>query len=158
MTPPTSPQALARALLEAAEKATKGEWEVDDGNTLRPAQIVVRDIDADDRGRAVHYSTEIATMADTEDEEANAAYIALANPSNLTALVTWALETEARNAELEKALKPFVKVYDAREARYNKRGGNFDHLGDDVGVGDMPTGTFTHGDFRRARALLKGEK
>lgn len=98
MTTPTSPQALARALLLAAEKATPVE---------------PRDLMSYEHGGgrlAIIRDGKRDLIADFYGDGADRDFYALANPSNLTTLVTWALEMEARNAELEKALKPFAEM------------------------------------------------
>ncbi len=75
-----------RAILAGCEGVTPGPWDVDEGNAERPPVIVSRDIDADDSGRAVHYKTEIATIADTMDDEANAAHIARLDPQTVASM------------------------------------------------------------------------
>lgn len=97
-------------LRELATQATPGPWDVDEGTDTRPPVIVARDIDADDRGRAVHYKTEIATAGDTADDEANAAYIAAANPTAIISLLDELDAARARIAEVEGAIEEAARM------------------------------------------------
>ena len=143
MTPPTSPQALARALLLAAEKATQPTTSPLEllpcpfcGYQL-PADEGMCVVDVDEFGDKLppaewSYTgiccTNCAAFVPGDNKGREAAIAAwngradaLANPSNLTALVTWALEMEERNAELEKALTDARTWHEAEDKALSKQ-------------------------------------
>jgi hypothetical protein len=84
----TDSQALRAALREAAEKATPGEWKVSRGHYgyMNCFQS---------------HGTEVGKTIAVED----AAFIALANPQNVSSLLSDYAALEARCAVLEKALQ-----------------------------------------------------
>lgn len=124
MNTPTSPQALARALL-LREDIAKAIYELDPfheggeyvdhfmvspGGDLTWEQAKARDAEfAGDR-----------IMLPVTKFAYDAADAVLAS-SNLTALVTWALEMEARNAELEKALTDARTWHEAEDKALSKQ-------------------------------------
>ena len=62
---------------------------------------------------------------------------------------------EARVAQLEAALKPFVELADKRDDIYRKRGGNGDAFPDYHPAYDITAEALPLGVWRRARAALK---
>jgi hypothetical protein len=120
------------------EGVTPGPWDVDAGTDLRPPVIVSREIDADDRGRAIYYKTEIATVADTADDEANAAHIAKCDPQTIAALLDLCIG-------MAEALRPFAEYATTIEGNYTMP------LPDNL----CPAPAFPMADFRRARTALQ---
>lgn len=76
------------ALREAAEKATPGPWNADDGFGFGEPRVMGNyDGDADDEGRMIVTADEVCTGADGKNEWADLTYIALANPATILKLL-----------------------------------------------------------------------
>jgi len=129
-------------LRKAAEAATPGPWKthlVDDTCVVADSVDVATTCDSSNVERSDSYNNDFERM------EADAAYIAAANPQAILALLDERDALTARVGKLEKALKPF-----ADEApRYEPdEGDDKDTAWDSL---------FEIGDLRRAAAAMEGK-
>jgi hypothetical protein len=116
------------ALKEAAESATGGEWSVFTKGK-RATDLV--DVGPD----------QLISCACTGKPKANAAFIALANPSKI-------LELLAENEALREALEPFGELWMAARSSHKDEP-------DNLGFYGFNGTNITVGDLRRARALTE---
>jgi hypothetical protein len=97
----TTPEGLAERLEAAAKTATPGPWFADD----HPLEIV-----------APHVSLVVASIdplaEDAEEAAFNAAFIALANPKNILALIQALRSSEEQRDRMRGALIEMLALYD----------------------------------------------
>ncbi|WP_416329057.1 ead/Ea22-like family protein [Raoultella planticola] len=97
---------LAQSLKAAAEKATPGRWEYYPGNTSIEYNVDSMD---EDQGSIVYVDSGDFTQAQTER---NGEFIALANPTNILALVEALEKAQQVDEELCKLLPPGAEYMD----------------------------------------------
>lgn len=151
---------LADEIEALAKDAFGGDWTVcveEFGPHKGAVYIHAHDVDADGDGLARDYGKRICDMADNEDDEANAAFIAYCH-QHKRAIISALRELEAvkaREVELRAALKPFAK---SAERDWDDDAPDDTEVWCSQGLGYSPTKSwFTVGELRRARAALGGE-